>query len=110
MEEFQIIDKYLMIKLPGEVDHHKSQYLCQKADEMLLCKDVKNIVFDFENTVFMDSSGVGIIMGRYQKITCIGGKIYIIHANQQIKRIIKVSGMAKYVCVLEDQKDKEMIG
>ncbi len=109
MEEFQIIDHYLMVKLPVEVDHHKSQYLCQKADELLLCREVKNIVFDFEDTVFMDSSGVGIIMGRYRKVTCIGGKIYIIHANQQIKRIIKVSGMSKYVCVLDNQKGEEIL-
>ena len=58
------------------------------------------MVFDFENTRFMDSSGIGIIMGRYRKISCFGGRVYAIHADRQIQRILKVSGLNKIVEVL----------
>ena len=67
----------------------------------LLREDVCNVVFDFENTRFMDSSGVGIIMGRYRKISCFGGKVYAIHADRQIQRILRLSGLNKIVEVLE---------
>ena len=88
MEEFQIIDNCLMVKLPVEVDHHRASYICERADKYLLEENVEHVVFDFEDTRFMDSSGIGIIMGRYKKIACFGGKVYAIHADRQIQRIL----------------------
>jgi stage II sporulation protein AA (anti-sigma F factor antagonist) len=100
MEDFQIIDNCLMVRLPEEVDHHQATYICQNADKYILQEDVQNVVFDFENTRFMDSSGIGIIMGRYRKIACFGGRVYAIHADRQIQRILSMSGLAKVVEVL----------
>lgn len=100
MEEFQVIDNCLMVRLPEEVDHHRAAYICENADRFILQKDVQNVIFDFEDTRFMDSSGIGIIMGRYRKISCFGGRVYAIHADRQIQRILKISGLNKVVDVL----------
>lgn len=100
MEDFQIIDNCLMVRLPEEVDHHRATYICENADKYILRKEVQHVVFDFENTRFMDSSGIGIIMGRYRKIACFGGRVYAIHADRQIQRILKISGLNKVVEVL----------
>lgn len=100
-EDFRVIDNCLMIRLPEEIDHHEAGYICEKADSYLLREEVCNVVFDFENTRFMDSSGIGIIMGRYRKVSCFGGHVYAIHADSQIKRIFKLSGLNKIVEVLE---------
>lgn len=100
MEEFQVIDNYLMVKLPQEVDHHRASYICESADKFLLQENVCHVVFDFEDTRFMDSSGIGIIMGRYKKIACFGGKVYAIHVDRQIQRIFKISGLNKIVDIL----------
>lgn len=100
MEEFQVIDNYLMVKLPQEVDHHRASYICENADKFLLQENVCHVVFDFEDTRFMDSSGIGIIMGRYKKIACFGGKVYAIHVDRQIQRIFKISGLNKIVDIL----------
>lgn len=99
-EDFQVIDNCLMIRLPEEVDHHRAGFICENADRLLVRDDVCNVVFDFENTRFMDSSGIGIIMGRYRKIACFGGKVYAIHADRQIQRLLMVSGLNKIVEVL----------
>lgn len=99
-EDFQVIDNCLMIRLPEEVDHHRAGFICENADRLLVRDDVCNVVFDFENTRFMDSSGIGIIMGRYRKIACFGGRVYAIHADRQIQRILMVSGLNKIVEVL----------
>ena len=48
----------------------------------------------------MDSSGIGIIMGRYRKITCFGGRVYAIHVDRQIQRMFTLSGLGKIVEVL----------
>ncbi len=101
MEEFKVIDNCLMIRLPEEIDHHKSAYICTKADQLILSDEVNNVVFDFEDTRFMDSSGIGIILGRYKKISCFGGKVYAIHADRQIKRILMISGLSKLVEIME---------
>lgn len=49
----------------------------------------------------MDSSGIGIIMGRYKKISCFGGKVYALHADRQIRRIIRISGLEQIMEVVE---------
>ncbi len=100
-DQFCVIDSCLMIKMPEEIDHYKSTYICENADKYILRKDVNHIVFDFSETKFMDSSGIGIIMGRYKKIALFGGKVFVIHADRQIKRILLVSGMSKLVEIME---------
>ena len=100
-EDFRVIDNCLMVRLPKEIDHHEAGIICEKADRFLMREDVRNVVFDFENTRFMDSSGIGVIMGRYRKIACFGGKVYAIHADSQIQRIFKISGLQKIMEVLE---------
>lgn len=100
MESFQVIDNCLMVKLPQEVDHYQAGYICQEADRYLLSDRVCHVVFDFEDTEFMDSSGIGILMGRYKKIACLGGKVYAINVGRQIRRIFDLSGMNSFVEVL----------
>lgn len=107
MEDFQVVDHCLMVKLPEEVDHHRAGFICEQADRYIVKKDVEHVIFDFANTRFMDSSGVGIIMGRYKKISCFGGKVYILHADRQVRRILKLSGMDRIVEVLEEEVENE---
>lgn len=100
MDEYAIIDNYLCIKMPQEVDHHGAAGIRECADRLILDDKVKNIVFDFEKTTFMDSSGLGIIIGRYRKISCFGGKVYAINTSERINRILKASGMSAIIEIL----------
>lgn len=100
MEEFAIIDNYLCIRMPREVDHHGAAGIRENADKLIMDDKVKNIVFDFEDTTFMDSSGIGIIIGRYRKISCFGGKVYAINTNDRIRRLLKTSGMSAIIDIL----------
>ncbi len=99
-DDCAIIDNYLCIRMPQEVDHHGAAGIRERADRLLLDERVKNIVFDFEGTTFMDSSGLGIIIGRYRKISCFGGKVYAVNVNERISRILKTSGMTAIIEVL----------
>lgn len=101
MEDFQVIDNCLMVKMPEEVDHHKAGYISERADSYIVRDDVAHVVFDFEDTRFMDSSGIGIIMGRYKKISCFGGKVYAIHPDRQIRRILNISGLNRIVEIMD---------
>jgi len=102
MEEFQVIDHNLVIRLPEEVDHYRAGYICEQADRYIAKEDVEHVVFDFSQTRFMDSSGIGILMGRYKKISCLGGKVYALYPDNQIKRILRLSGVDKYVEIIRE--------
>ena len=67
-DNFKVIENYLMVKMPEEVDHHQSIIISKMADEFIVNSKVKNIVFDFEETRFMDSSGIGVIMGDRKSV------------------------------------------
>ena len=99
--QFKVIDDYLCIKMPKEIDHHNAEILSKRVDQYILSGKVNHIVFDFQDTKFMDSSGIGIIIGRYKKIALFGGKVFVVHADKQIKRILSVSGMGKLVEIME---------
>lgn len=99
--DFQVIDNYLMVKMPEEIDHHQSWTISRKADSFLMREQIQGIVFDFEDTKFMDSSGVGVIMGRYKKIACFGGRVFAIHADRQIRRILYISGLTRIMEIME---------
>ena len=99
-EDFKIIDNYLMIRMPAEIDHHKSVDISKRADRYIMSKKVGNVVFDFERTTFMDSSGIGIILGRYKKISCFGGKVYAINTDNRIRRILLMSGLQNIVEIM----------
>ena len=104
MEDFQVINEYLVIGMPEEIDHHRAGFISEEADRLIVRERVKHVVFDFEDTRFMDSSGIGIIMGRYKKIACFGGKVYAAHADRQIQRILRLSGMDRYVETVEEKE------
>lgn len=53
------------------------------------------MIFDFEQTDFMDSSGIGVIMGRYRTICLIGGEVWAVHTNSRIRKILTMSGVTK---------------
>lgn len=100
LEDFAIIDNYLCIRMPREVDHHGAAGIRESADRLIMDDKVRNIVFDFEDTTFMDSSGIGIIIGRYRKISCFGGKVYAINTSDRVRRLLKTSGMSAIIEVL----------
>lgn len=100
--QFKVIDDYLCIKMPKEIDHHNAEILSKKVDGFIYTRKVNHIVFDFIDTEFMDSSGIGIIAGRYKKIQYLGGKVYILNAGQQVKRILTLSGIQKYVVFMKE--------
>ncbi len=104
MEDFKVINNYLMIRMPEEIDHHESVDISSKADRYIMSGRVENVVFDFERTTFMDSSGVGIILGRYKKVSCFGGKVYAVNADSRIRRILLMSGLQNIVEIMDPKK------
>ena len=85
----------LIVSILGELDHHSAEYARQKIDNEIMKSTTKNIVFDFSKLSFMDSSGIGVIMGRYKNVRELNGKTAIVNSDSRIKRIVEMAGILK---------------
>ncbi|MDF2472921.1 MAG: hypothetical protein K0R92_869 [Lachnospiraceae bacterium] len=95
--DFEIVNRCLIIKLLEELDHHNALTIREQSDKLITGRNVKDIIFDFTGTDFMDSSGIGVIMGRYKKIIFAGGQVAVTGVNQSIDRIFRLSGLYKII-------------
>lgn len=64
--EYKKEDKLLLFKIEEEIDHHSSEKIRKRADYEIQIHIPKKVVFDFNNVTFMDSSGIGMLIGRYK--------------------------------------------
>lgn len=92
----------LIVTISGELDHHYVENLKRKVDAEIIKSTVKNIIFDFSKVNFMDSSGIGAIMGRYKNIQKLNGKTVIVNPNIQIRRIFEMAGILKIIPVYDN--------
>ena len=83
----------LKIRLIGELDHHCAVELRTKLDAMLTDESIKRLEFDMTDVTFMDSSGIGVILGRYRILVARNGSIGILKAPRNVDRILRMSGV-----------------
>lgn len=101
---YEVQENCLTIFLPKELDHHNAEDIRKKADRLIEKNHIKYVIFDFKNTNFMDSSGIGVIMGRYKMIYLLGGEVWAVHANERMKKILTMSGVAKIIQIFEEEE------
>lgn len=82
-----------VFKISGELDHHTAAAVREKLDKAILKDGARNIVLDFKNLRFMDSSGIGVLLGRYKLIKKKGGRIYVKNVSRQVDKIFTLSGL-----------------
>lgn len=94
-------EKTLHIKYDGEIDHHTCDKIKVESDYEIQKYTPKKVVFNFEKVKFMDSSGIGMLIGRYKQILRFGGKAEMINVNYDIRRIFEMSGIFKIIPLVE---------
>ena len=94
----------LTVHLPAELDHPASDEIRRDSDRIIGHNYIKNMIFDFSETVFMDSSGIGVMMGRYRKLSLTGGEVWAANLNERMKKILKMSGAAKIIRIYEEER------
>lgn len=90
----------LLIEVDGELDHHLASIIKNAADTKMRTTNAINIIFDLSGMTFMDSAGIGVMMGRYKKARSLGGKTAVFGTTAQTLRIIKMSGMDKVIKIV----------
>ncbi len=87
----------LVLHISEELDHHAAGQISKTIDVLIEKGNVKNVVFDFSGMTFMDSSGIGMVMGRYRKMQYFGGSVYVTGVGSGVDRIFAMSGLYKIV-------------
>ena len=92
----------LIAQLIGELDHHSAAEVRETLENAIKSKAIQNLIFDFSKLNFMDSSGIGVIIGRYKLIKALGGTVNVVCANRQMDRRMTMSGLKKLIDVYSD--------
>ena len=98
---FDFNDGVLRVAIVGEINHHNAVFVRQEIDEKIQELSSKNLVLDLAEVSFMDSSGLGLVMGRYQLMKDLGGTLAIANPSAEHKKLFKLAGLNKLVKIVK---------
>ena len=104
MLTYKVNDRVLSVKLTGDIDHHSVIAIRERIDEILFEEDIIKLVFDLSETSFMDSSGLGFIMGRYALMKEIGGSLSLRDPSPVVMKMLTMTGFDKKVRISNTAK------
>ena len=111
---YEITGSRMIAFMPREVDHHQAEELRKKWDMVIEGNHIKELIFDFSKTEFMDSSGIGVVIGRTRKIGYFGGQAYAMGLNDRVSRLFLAAGLNKMIPIItlkipaeENKKDSK---
>lgn len=87
----------IVAQIDGELDHHTALLVKNKLDDMLSDQSIKNIIIDVSMLNFMDSSGVGLFIGRYKTVSLRGGKLAVTGIKTNLHKVFEVSGLYRII-------------
>ena len=83
----------LTVLLSGEIDHHSAADMRSQIDQAIEQHRPALLVLDFGGVTFMDSSGIGLVMGRYKLMSGHGGKISVVNTPKPLQKVMRLSGL-----------------
>ena len=98
-------NKMLIIKLLEEIDHHSCECIRRRSDFEISKYKPKRVIMDLKSVSFMDSSGIGMILGRYKQVIRNNGQMSVINVCPNVKRIFEMSGIFKIISLYENMDD-----
>ena len=99
-------EKILTLKVTEEIDEHTTEKIRRKMDNEITRFLPRKVIFDFSDVNFMDSAGIGMLLGRYKVVRMLGGELEVININRQVKKLFEMSGILKIIKVTDNIKQK----
>ncbi len=96
-------DKLLIFKITDEIDDYSVQKIRGKADYEIERYMPKKVIFDFDSVTFMDSAGIGLIIGRYKFANMLGAKLEVTNLTQSVKKIFEMSGLLRLIPIAQEE-------
>ena len=96
-------DKTLLVEVTEEIDHHTTEKMRKEIDDDITRFLPRKVIFDFDKVSFMDSAGIGMIIGRYKMTTMLGGVVEMKNVKQSIRKIFEMSGVVKIIPIIDNK-------
>lgn len=93
----------LILHISEELDHHMAMQVSRTVDTQIEKGNLKTLIFDFTGITFMDSSGIGMVMGRYRKMNFLGGQTFVSGIGDGVDRIFTMSGLYRIIPKYEER-------
>ncbi len=97
----------LVVRVGGEIDHHSAVAVRAGIDEQVTASRPGRVLLELSRVDFMDSSGLGLIMGRYAMVTKYGGKFAVLDPSPAVLKILRLAGMERMITILKTKEKKE---
>lgn len=95
----KVEDRVMTAFLAGEIDHHQAKEIREEIDGMVESALPKLLILDFTDVTFMDSSGIGLVMGRYKLMKSIGGETRVTNTSPHIKKVMHLAGLDRLAVI-----------
>ncbi|MEN6327802.1 MAG: anti-sigma F factor antagonist [Syntrophomonas sp.] len=103
--DYKLVRNTLVVKVKGELDMLIAERIREEIDKKLVENQIKNLILNLDKVTFIDSSGLGVIIGRYKKISALNGRMYIVGARPAVEKILFFSGINKLVPIYRSEQD-----
>jgi len=90
-----------IVRMKGELDHHTARTVREQVDDFIESADINRLIFDLKELTFMDSSGIGVLLGRYKEMKKRGGKVCVKNLNPRMDKIFVLSGLYQVIIKLD---------
>ena len=91
------LSQAVTVVIAGELDHCAAPQIRAMLDEVLMDPALSHLILDLENLTFMDSSGIGVLLGRLRTLSARGGKLSVKNMQPQVEKLFRLSGMHKVI-------------
>lgn len=95
----------LVVRFQGEIDHHSAERLREQLEEEVYRPHLRTIVFNFRHLIFMDSAGIGLVLGRYKRLLANGQRLLFCEAAPNVYRLFEMSGLFKIIPVYRTEAE-----
>lgn len=103
--EFKESEKSLFVLLKGELDHNFLEKYRERIEMKIATGEQKNIVLDFNNLTFMDSSGISLVYDAYKTALSVDKKVFAFVKNEKYKKILTLAKIEKFVKIVDEYKE-----
>ena len=97
-------DGTVTVFLDGEIDHHSAKAIREEIDNEIQTAEAKLLILDFRDVTFMDSSGIGLVMGRYRLMSMNSGHVEVINTSPQIYKVMRIAGLDRLASIEKTAK------
>lgn len=91
--QIDLADELLTARIIGDIDHHSAKEMRETIDGAVLKGQVRELEIDFRDVTFMDSSGIGLVMGRYKLMQELGGTLHLVNVASHLKKVMVLAGL-----------------